>query len=325
MDNINRQLNKLPRAKMSLVKKVNLKYKLYVLIVQGSFNFDFLLSRKFQYRAISFILLLSLLFGIPMYSYASPGVNEQHILYPVKLAIENIELKTANTEIKEQEKYEKFSERRLSEAEVLSEDIRGDEDRAAISSTIKNAIFLKEKARDIVIDQNGEESFEFRQREKLNNIAAQVGIKESEDLVEDIAVAMDEIQENLSRNNNKKNEIMGDASPEDLNYGQQKKENSNIVSETENTQRLLDLKETVQALKTDLEGDKYDEVDVEVLFERLDRRIEIVDESIENETPKNINGIINSTKAITNNAKHFIKIKSPESSTRGNSGKMKLR
>ena len=327
MDNIDKQLNKLPRPKMSLAKKVSLKYSLYVLIIQDNFSFDFLLNRKFQHRAISFILLLSLLLGLPMYSYASPRVNEQHILFPVKKALENVELKVAKTEIKKQEKYEKFSERRLDEAEVLSKNIKTEEDRTSLSHTIEEALILKNKAREVFPGQGKSEEAHLRQKEKLNNIASFVGIEESEELVEDIAVAMDEIKEHLPKNNNRKNEIMRDAGSTGLNYGQQKKEENNAISEVEDKEKLLKLREAVEALKIDLGDDKYDETDVEVLFERLDKRIETVNEAIESEAPKNINGIINSTKAITNNAKHFIKKKdsgvdsSNQSQSRGKSGK----
>ncbi|MDA3840150.1 MAG: DUF5667 domain-containing protein [Patescibacteria group bacterium] len=327
MNKLDKQLNSLPKPKMSLVKKMNLKYKLYVLIIQESFSFEFLLNRKFQHRAISFVLLLSLLFGLPLYSYASPGVNEKHILYPVKLAIEKIELKVANTDIEKQEKYEKFSERRLSEAEVLSENIKENEDRVAISNTIKAAVALKEKAREIAFKEgDGSEQSRINQREKLNNIASFVGIEEDDELVENIASAMDNIGENIQVNNNGRGEMMRNASSTKFNNGQIRSNNlesddrlmgqgenssDRITEDLENTERLLELKEKVEALKIDLKDDDYDETDVEALFEKLDKRVETVTEAIENEDQKNINGIINSTKAITNNAKHFIKMKGP--------------
>lgn len=317
MDNIDKQLNKLPRLKMSLMKKISLRYKLYALIVQDSFSFALLSNRKFQYQAISFILFLSFLLGLPMYSYASSGVNEQHVLYPVKIAIEKIELKTAKTEIKKQEKYEKFSERRLDEAEGLSRDIKNEEDRVSLSHTIEEALALSGRAEEIVPNQGKSEEAHLRQKEKLNNIASFVGIEESEELLEGIAIAMDEIKENFSKNNSEKNEIIKDVNSAEFNYGQQKKKNGGIVNEAENTQRFLDLKETVQALKVDLEGGEYDEADLETLFKRLEERIEIVDEAMERETPKNINGIITSTKAITNNARHFIKKKNSQNFSHG--------
>jgi Rad3-related DNA helicase len=161
----------------------------------------------------------------------------------------------------------------------------------------------------------------FNQKEKLNKIASFVGIEGDEELVENIAVAMDDIAGKYYRSKGKKDEVIKNASSSSEKQEKEKKEKKDNNDSLENIERFTELKKNVKDLKDDLEGDNYDEMDIEVLFERLDKRIEDVKDGIESETPKNINGIINSTKALTNNAKHFIKKGNGGDSSQGNSGK----
>jgi len=317
MENLDKQLNRLPKPKMSLAKKTGLKYKLYILIIQNSLSFNFLLNRRFQYRAVSFVVLLSLLLGLPFYSYASSGVNEKHILYPIKMVIEKIELKTADTNAEKQEKYEKFSERRLAEAEVISKKIGNKEDRVILVQTIQSAVEFKKMAQSTVdnsleIGKNEikkREASTLKQKEKLNKIASFVGIEEDEKLVENIAVAMDSIAGEYHKAEEKKNKTIKNASLDGKKQNAGKNGKRSEEDNLENIKKFAELKERVKDLRDDLKDDNYDEMDIKILFKRLDRRVESVAEEIENETPKNINKIINSTKSITNNAKHFMKKK----------------
>jgi len=309
MDLLNKQLNRLPKSRMSFLKKLVLKYRLYSMHFEEFFGVLF--EQKIKYVPVALVSLIFILSGVPVYAYTSPKVNESHFLFPIKKEIEEIELKMADSDSEKIEKYEKFSERRLDEAELISKEIEDDDDRLALSNTIKEAIELKTKAKDISLavgsgatdDNEKSENSALKQREKLSNIALSVGIEEKEDLVEDIAVAIDFVSEEPE---SKKETKLGVASSSLEKENSKNKENNNNANKSKAD--VLELKEKVESLKNDLK-EEYDEEDVKTLFERLDKRIETVNDALENEPEKNINGMVNSTKAITNNAKYFIKKK----------------
>ena len=59
-------------------------------------------------------VLLMLLIIVPGYAYASSSVTQGHLLYPVKTAIERVELNLSRTPEAQVKTYEKLAERRLS-------------------------------------------------------------------------------------------------------------------------------------------------------------------------------------------------------------------
>ncbi|PLX20870.1 hypothetical protein C0584_03740 [Candidatus Parcubacteria bacterium] len=317
MDKLNIKLNKLPRARMGFGKRTKLKFSLYVLIWQKKSRLFLLGLKNLKHVPAALLVLLSLVFSIPAYAYNSPRVTEGHILYPVKKVIEEVEIKTASTEIEIAQKYEKFSERRLDEAKVISENIDSDEDRENLSKTIEAAVELQAKAevttkyvpgKALGLEKN-------MQREKLNSIAEAVGIEEKEELIEDIAEAMDQIDLKEKQTKFFQERLRNASTTINTKENERKEQKKENFDDLDYSQKAEELKESINSLKTEFTSEDFEEKDLETLFERLDRRVEKVDESIGEKDSKNINGLINSTKAITNNAEHFIKKKG-----KGNSG-----
>lgn len=361
MDYLDKKLNKLPKAKMSFLKKARLKYQLYILVLKDTF--DSSLVGALQYRLVAIGLLIAVIFGLPLYSYASPGVNRNNILYPIKEGLEKIELAAAITEEQKMEKLEKFSDRRLEEAELISTKIESKEDKEVLSSTIDKALELKNIANEIstniVIEKTEEladkqEKNSSKQIEKLNSIASNVGINEEEDLVEKIAEAMETVsrkslipeirrevfelrdlnsgraQENIRANRNEFEEAPVSTSTEKTMEAEAVSEESRnrsrgMKSQVEiNTEKKGDvqaLEEQINNLKNEIREDDYDEKDVKTLFEALDKRVKDANKALEDDADKNIDSFINSTRAITNNAKQFIKKKNSKNFSNGNSGK----
>ncbi len=315
MDYLEEKLNNLPRKKMSFKKKTFLKLSFYSMNFQKNRNYFF--EKKLNYSLVSFFLFLTFLFGLPIYSYASPSVTRDSFLYPLKMSLEKVELALVLSEEDKIEKYQKFSERRLDEGEVISVNLKTEDDREELKFTIDESLNLKnianniagkisEEKKEVIFRKN--EINSGKQKEKLNNIASQVGIRESEKLIEKIAEAIDTVssttpskkkEESISENSNNFLNIKNESLPQ----GIEKK-----------IEKAKELEKQVDDLRVEL-GDNYVEDDLEKLFEKLDRRVEEVNSSINKGNTKNINALIHSTKAISNNAKSFIKEKGSSSSS----------
>jgi len=147
MTNIEDQLNKLPKGRLGLKADWRLRFVFLRLRWQKRFTeySSLLVIKKMAPVVIVAALLLSLVY-LPYYAYASEGVVKGNILYPIKQSIEKIELSLADTPAKKIEVYTKLAERRLAEAEKLSEkDSKTANDNLA--STIDNMAVLTVEAR----------------------------------------------------------------------------------------------------------------------------------------------------------------------------------
>jgi len=206
---LEKQLNRLTKAKLPLVADVKLRLKLFILFGQKKFN-GFKNSLGFKLRpvlAISLIFVLALV-SLPVYAYASPKVNLANPLYPLKIGLEKIELKLASSDENQAKTLIKLADRRLAEADVLSKqnDVSHNN---ALAQTIDQAVELDQQAvavydrpeaivpdnqSQVMIDQAHQE-----QIEKLNNIAAGVGINADEKVVDSVALALDNFKANNGR------------------------------------------------------------------------------------------------------------------------------
>ena len=146
-NDIFKQLNNLPKHKLSARAdfKLRLAIRKKLITDQIQMPADFMVMKHFAPVAAA-VVALFLIVAIPTYSYASSGVTYGHILYPVKETIEKVELALAGEEEKV-EKIEKFTARRLNEAEVLSQDYK--EDNEALIATINKAVELKTESHKI--------------------------------------------------------------------------------------------------------------------------------------------------------------------------------
>ena len=92
MDNLEKQLNNLPKKKLGMRADYSLKFKLYKRMWQK--NVD-MYVRYFSFKRhlsplIATLVLISLIVGAPGYAYANEKITAVHYLYGVKKAVEKI-------------------------------------------------------------------------------------------------------------------------------------------------------------------------------------------------------------------------------------------
>lgn len=208
---IEKVLKKLPQPKLSRLADWRIRLQIYRHIWQKRFiswriswhKVIVLQSNRLAY-ALIVLVLFCLVVVIPGFAYASPEVTRGHWLYPVKQAIEKVELAFPQSAPAKVATYEKMAERRLAEAAVLTKkpEIKKPQ---AIVETIKEAVAFSDKA--VVAVQQIATSTE---KDKLDNlitakqdehmaelsaVAAQVGPANDDTVVDTIALALDKIKQ----------------------------------------------------------------------------------------------------------------------------------
>ncbi len=132
MEQFERQLNNLPKYKLTFKSKLITRFKLYRLMLGANYPIPALASPYLRYTALSAILLLAVL-G-PVFAYSSASVIPGSVLYPIKRSIEKIELSFANTPEKQVTLLAMFAEKRLKEAEYAAS---GDPGEASVPARIR--------------------------------------------------------------------------------------------------------------------------------------------------------------------------------------------
>lgn len=230
MDNLEKQLNNLPKAKLSFFSDIKIRFKLYRLIAKKEsayFNGSFT-SKAFRPVPIVLLLLLIVFSLVPAYAYASPEVTRQHVLYPIKQAVEKIEIKLASSPDEKAEVYSKIATHRLEEAEYLStkEEAYDDE---VLRETIEEAIEYSVNAeQEIDADEiNNQENnivekinkTKEKQVKNLEKVAQNIGLDVEDSILDSIAGAFDYFQsKDNSRNiaDKKQPELKLDDSEEEI-------------------------------------------------------------------------------------------------------------
>jgi hypothetical protein len=214
---IEKKLYNLPKVKFSRVADLKLRWRLYILIWQKSFKrlLALLELRRLSFAFTAGFVFLCLIVILPGYAYASPDVTRGHFLYPVKKIIESAELKMNYTPIAKINTLEKFASRRLAETIVLNQkDINSNKKEADLQSSLKEAVALTTQASkqaETILNQPEQAKAEMIISEArkthqglLNNLAGGVGLKASEDMLDSIALAFEEIKSVAQEPVNKK-------------------------------------------------------------------------------------------------------------------------
>jgi len=346
MDKLIKQLNNLPKAKLRRKKDLKLRFNLYKLIWQESKErIVFFLAPPRQFKPVLTVAVILLIFmiSIPGYAYASHNVTRGHVLYNIKKSIEEFELDLAKSEEARVKKYIKMANRRLAEAGVLSS---RDEENGNLVNTINEAMDNSFQAdlglENIFRDKDVEKIKKLIEKTKveqeiiLTGIAQTVGINVKEEVLNSVALALEttklSIEEELNRGQARKfinnlpeaefstateeeasEEATGTEEIPEVTKPQRPieisldKRQPKIFMHEAAQQSLQVLKDRVDELKEELPAAEYEAEDITVLFERLDKRIEKAQEFIEEDKLSGFKGLLQSTTAISNNAKHFIK------------------
>ena len=203
MESLEKQLNSLPKAKLGLKADLRIRFALYRELLKRGLP---VFGRGFLLKPAAALAILALLVAciVPGYAYASGNVTRGSFLYPVKLAVEQVELKLAINENFKAETLAKFSLRRLSEAKVLAEKDGGSEQEDNLKKTIDEAVALHREA-GTAYDNAGHSAAESgpdgkvgRLEEKsesaLKTVAQTVGLDADDELIDKISLAMEDVR-----------------------------------------------------------------------------------------------------------------------------------
>ena len=284
MNNLEKQLNNLPRKKLRLNADYLLRFKLYKAMWQkkAAIYIQYFSFKKHLSPLAITIVLISLIIGVPGYAYANENITASHYLYGVKKAVEKIELTLTFSKEKKQEKQEKFIIKRLNEAEILSKNTGVEEQNSALVKTIKEAMELRKKIVEKEIKPQGfTENKEIKQIKTLKKIANTIGIKAEEKVLNVVVEALETVKKTKPINEKKKNI----------------KQNINMAQNE------------IEKLNNDFKNDVYQEEDVKILNKHFEIKIKKAKDAVKKNDINAANDIIESTKALTNNAKYFLKEK----------------
>jgi len=204
MDNLEKQLNKLPKAHLS--KKGDLKIRLRLYFFLGSEKLA-LIKRSMVAHKVSvssaalIIFILSLIIIVPSYAYANENVIPGHLLYPIKRGLENIELNMSDSPEEKAETYVKLADRRLAEAKVMGELNENKVEPKVLANTINEAVEMDNKAKEeINLVKESKKASKVRsavdkaqeqQVKKLVDIAQTVSIEAEEEVLDSVAMALE--------------------------------------------------------------------------------------------------------------------------------------
>lgn len=124
MDRLERILNDLPKPELRFVADFKISSRLRY---HGLFRNHLIVRYRLGLNNLSYAKILSGSFALiflfcstAFYAYANEDVLPGSRLYPLKIAVENIEVKIAQSPVAKIQIYKKLSERRLKEAVILS-------------------------------------------------------------------------------------------------------------------------------------------------------------------------------------------------------------
>ena len=118
MDNLEKKLNNLPRARLRRRADLRIRFRLYAAILKKRLAPE-KMRFSWNFRALAGSVLLLILIVVPGYAYAGVNVVPGDFLYPLKMKLEEIELSLARKK-KKVEIYAELSAKRLAEAKVLA-------------------------------------------------------------------------------------------------------------------------------------------------------------------------------------------------------------
>ncbi|MCU0679084.1 MAG: DUF5667 domain-containing protein, partial [Planctomycetes bacterium] len=344
MQDLEKKLNNLPQASLSKRADFRIRIRLYVLLWRQKIDSLFSVNAWRRWYPVPVVLLLLVaIAAVPGYAYTSPSVTSASLLYPLKNGLEQIAVDFSFSEVKKADIYAKLADRRLAEAEVLSRQIAADQKEAELVKTIEEAVRLSDQA-DRAADRidNKEKKnatgakfsvVHRHQVDTLANIAQTIGINAEEKAIDAVAVTLDGLKEKMSKSykaakTKKLNfnlPVNSDATTTPIKEGAdnatstvpdstaglatgtpavKQEERKSKATKTQAVESLNEIRTKVEGLKNDLSSPDYDTEDLLKLFGRLEQKLEKARDRIESDDLNGAGGILQSTDALTNNAKH---------------------
>ncbi len=361
---LEKQLNNLPKMRLSLGADIKIRFRFFIVLGRKRLSG---MTNLFQLKSFSLRLAMSMIIGLiviflPIYAYASSQVLPNNFLYPLRISLEQLELKLAGQGERQVKTLIKLADRRLIEAQALSQATGDVASQSSLIQTVNQAVKLDQQA-TAVIDQIKDEQpkdqaeqalvrARSQQVSKLNQIAGTVGIESDEKTLDAVALALDNLKEKINQPLKKLDENLSILIKEETRASSTEiiKEQAicpgkssssdcvkegNIVSSTtiikiEDGKNQLEktdlpirqevqkqiatssfekLEREINKLKQDLSPSWYEPDDVKILFNRLHKKLDGARQALDEDKINSANGIIKSTRALTNNAESFLKKK----------------
>lgn len=203
MYDIERQLNNLPKGKLSRKADLAIRLRIYFILLKTKLLPNRLPGGFFALKraAVALVLVLFIFSATAVYAYESNEVTRGHALYGLKRAIERTELKLATSPVRKIKLNSNFAARRLAEAWTLSRRLAGG-DGENLAQTIGEAGRQLAAAGELATglddrDQEAKQALEIvagassDQEATLGNLAQAVGADADEAVVDNIAVSLD--------------------------------------------------------------------------------------------------------------------------------------
>jgi hypothetical protein len=187
MDNLDKQLNNLPKLRMSRRQDLRIRTRIFAMnfeqnlkIFFGSFNLT-----RLAYQSLAVIFVLALITSLPVYAYASKNVTADSPLYFLKRGVENLEL-IVSPDYTEIALHIKFADRRLAEAEVIAARPQDERTIDLRVQAVREAQDQVQKA-NVDIEKNEPESDKIeKEKIDINN----KGIAEIKKIADDVTIDM---------------------------------------------------------------------------------------------------------------------------------------
>lgn len=214
-----------------------------------------------------------------------------------------------------------------------------------LSKTINESVVNIEQAKDEAVKITAGQKLaraleiisqtEERQLETLEDIAGIVGIDTGDQDLDSIAVALDtvrkqhrdiikkaELAAKAARKQDKIN--LAELADDDASSSVQSEIEDEVVASSsvkfsdpaEAESSLIQLKNKIENFKGSLKDNNLDEEEFNKLFDRLDKKIETAQETIDQGNLNKLSGILRATEALTNNGRHFLRLKERRSGDR---------
>jgi len=351
MKNIEKKLNSLPKARLSLSVDLKIRMRLYSLIlrkfVDRLFSFELPVWKKFA-AAVPIVLVLAIVV-VPAYAYASPSVTRGNVLYPLKQLAEKAELSLSLSDESRVEVYEKKVSRRLAEAEYLSlNKKRGNS--ANLTTTVNEALADKQKAAEILFGlpkqvktvSSQDDKMQEEQSLLLIKVAQNVGFVADEEVVNAVSLALNmisdksvkpEIKKDLGENAPKEStsaDTAGDrtnaeikknntadrggrqATTTDKSNMQEDSKKANANRQTKLPAEINQTKKSIDNLMETLKKDDLTNEETGSLRTRLDAKIEKASQALNKGDYNKAGELVDESRSLVKNAKFFIKPKQVE-------------
>lgn len=344
MENLDKQLNKMPQYKLCKRADLRIRLRLAYVNVRETLTLSGELMRQPKFQVVTAsLVLLSLVISIPGYAYASPGVTEGHWLYGVKRNLEEVELGLKTTPEAQAVTLAKLTERRLEEAAHLSQEEEVREE--AVTATINEALELDQASQvafeaiaEPVIKEETIKKIEEKKQDQLKaltTVAQDIGLESEEETLDTITYALETVKtapgrpwgrfkkhlpESLEEESEDEDEEESEDKPESVIEEDEEEEEPSkprgrfiTPGQAKKLERNYEaVIDDINELDQDLKKKQYDRMDIEALYGRLGKKLKETEEQIEEGELESASDTLESTKAFTKTAEYFIKEKEKE-------------